>query len=301
MIRRFRRAIEGGSATMPSIFRISQPGREPVVDVGSVEAVEGAIRESQERLQVARSAARMGIWTWDLAADTLTRDANLNRLLGLDPVETQQHLREFLDRIHPDDRAVVTAAFDACAQRGRPLNLEFRVVRPDGAVCWLRHQGGCFGGLEGGAPHIAGTSVDITDLMETEQALRRARKVLEDRVAARTSKLALKPHSRAYTSARELCQSAVQLAQRANEAAARARTPEKIQQAARLAVSTARAAESALRLVLEFDVLKFEAIEREGIEAIWTEVRQAIVRTEEEQRRRISPSCTTNWASTAPR
>jgi hypothetical protein len=31
--------------TMPSIYRISQPGREPVVDVGSVEAIEGAIRD----------------------------------------------------------------------------------------------------------------------------------------------------------------------------------------------------------------------------------------------------------------
>jgi hypothetical protein len=30
---------------MPSIYRISQPGREPVVDVSSVEAIEGAIRD----------------------------------------------------------------------------------------------------------------------------------------------------------------------------------------------------------------------------------------------------------------
>ncbi len=29
---------------MPTIYRISQPGREPVVDVGSVEAIEGTIQ-----------------------------------------------------------------------------------------------------------------------------------------------------------------------------------------------------------------------------------------------------------------
>jgi PAS domain-containing protein len=103
--------------------------------------------ESQERLQVALSAARMGIWTWDVATDTLTLDANLNRLFGLEPMETKQPLGEFLERIHLDDRAVVAAAFDACAQRGCPLNVEFRVVRPDGAVCWLRHQGAPPAGL----------------------------------------------------------------------------------------------------------------------------------------------------------
>jgi hypothetical protein len=30
--------------TMATIYRISQPGREPVVDVGTVEAIEGTIR-----------------------------------------------------------------------------------------------------------------------------------------------------------------------------------------------------------------------------------------------------------------
>jgi hypothetical protein len=32
---------------MPSIYRINQPGRKPVVDVGSVEAIEGAIRAGE--------------------------------------------------------------------------------------------------------------------------------------------------------------------------------------------------------------------------------------------------------------
>ena len=32
---------------MPSIYRISQPGREPITDAASVEAVEGAIRDGE--------------------------------------------------------------------------------------------------------------------------------------------------------------------------------------------------------------------------------------------------------------
>jgi signal transduction histidine kinase len=223
-----------------------------------------------------------------VAADVLTRDANLNRLRGLEPIETKQPSGEFLQRIHPDDRAVVARAFGTCIQQGRPVNLEFQVVQPDGAVRWLRHQGGFSSGPDGGTPHVAGSNVDVTDLMETEEALRRARKELEDRAAARTSKLVLKSRARDRTSAREVCEAARQLAMRANEAARLATTPKMVQGAARLVVATARATESALGLAHDSEYSGFEIVEREWIEAIWTEVRRAIVTGEEEQRRRIS-------------
>jgi hypothetical protein len=37
--------VDDGRMTKPSIYRISQPGREPITDVDSVEAVEGAVRD----------------------------------------------------------------------------------------------------------------------------------------------------------------------------------------------------------------------------------------------------------------
>jgi hypothetical protein len=41
--------VEGGDRViaMPTFFRISQPDHEPITDVGSVVAVEGAIRASE--------------------------------------------------------------------------------------------------------------------------------------------------------------------------------------------------------------------------------------------------------------
>jgi PAS domain S-box-containing protein len=174
------RDAAGGLRGFVKIFR----------DLTEQRATEAAVREGRERLRLALTAARMGIWTWEVASDTHTRDENLNRLLGLEPVESRHRLDEFLHHVHPDDRAAVTDAFSESVERGRALNLEFRIVRPDGEVRWLRDQGDIFGGPGGGTQHMAGACVDVTDLKEVEEALRRARDELEDRVTERTAELA---------------------------------------------------------------------------------------------------------------
>ncbi|WP_435017495.1 chemotaxis protein CheB [Tundrisphaera sp. TA3] len=156
-------------------------------DVTDQRQAEDALRRSEERLRLALSAARTGTWAWDVAADMHTRDANLNALLGLGPVESVRPFAEFLGHVHPDDRDFVRTAFDQTARHGRPLGIEFRVVRPDGEVAWLRDQGDVFDA--GGQARLAGACVEVTDLKEAEAALRRANDELEGRVAERTADL----------------------------------------------------------------------------------------------------------------
>jgi PAS domain S-box-containing protein len=129
----------------------------------------------------------MGTWAWDPAGDAHRRDASLNVLLGLPAEETVGPLDDFLTHMHPDDRDPVRAAFDKSVRHGRPLNTEFRAVRPDGSVRWLRDQGDVFDTT--GEPRLIGACVDVTDLKEAEAALRDARDRLEERVAERTEDL----------------------------------------------------------------------------------------------------------------
>lgn len=140
------------------------------VDITDRKRVEAALRASEERLRLALSAARMGVWGLDTATGMQTRDGNLNRLLGLDPVGTEQPFDEFLAHVHPDDRAAVRDGFAASDRESRPLNLEFRVIRPDGSVRWLRDQGDVFG--SDGERRMTGACVDVTDLKDAEAAVR---------------------------------------------------------------------------------------------------------------------------------
>jgi PAS domain S-box-containing protein len=156
-------------------------------DITDRKRAEAAQARAEEQLRLALTAARMGIWQWDVMADEHARDENLNRLLGLPPERTRRPFADFLAHVHPDDRPAVAAAFDRSVKHARPLNVEFRVVWPDGAVRWLRDQGDVF--HTAGSPRLSGACMDITGLKETEEALRRVRDELEERVATRTADL----------------------------------------------------------------------------------------------------------------
>ena len=94
------------------------------------------------RLRNALGAAGMGTWHVDLQTGIATHDESLNRILGLDPGETEGSLRDpGFTRIHGDDHGRVMRAIDeAIASRGE-YSVEYRVVRDDGEVRWLQDRG----------------------------------------------------------------------------------------------------------------------------------------------------------------
>jgi signal transduction histidine kinase len=140
---------------------------------------EGALREVEERMRLAGSAANVGTWRLDLKTRLETRDANLNRLLGSDPVDSTQPLDDFLHRLHPDDRPLVEAQLEKAAHERSPYKIECRIILPDGAMRWLLNQGRVI--LSEGEPrYITGAAVDITLQKGVERSLRRANEDLEE-------------------------------------------------------------------------------------------------------------------------
>jgi methyl-accepting chemotaxis protein len=66
--------------------------------LGEIHDRDVALLESQERLLVALAAADMGTWRMDAKSRMNTRDANLNRMLGLPAMESTHPFDEFLSR-----------------------------------------------------------------------------------------------------------------------------------------------------------------------------------------------------------
>ena len=71
----------------------------------------------------------------------------------------------------------------------RPLNLEFRIIRPDGETRWLASQARMFMDEQGNPRHLLGVNIDITERRKVEEALKHFNEDLEKCVVAQTAKL----------------------------------------------------------------------------------------------------------------
>ena len=98
-----------------------------------------ALDASERRLAVAVDAAELGTWRWDLQTETIVGSARFQRLVGLpDRGMSTWRSDDFVDRVHPSDRDGLRGAVRSAVEQGRPLDVEFRILRPEGTHCWVR-------------------------------------------------------------------------------------------------------------------------------------------------------------------
>jgi PAS domain S-box-containing protein len=129
------------------------------------------LRESERRLAEAQAIVHIGSWNWDVATNAVAWSDELYRLYGLEPQSVPITYQAFLDRVHPDDRAMVEETI-RCARTGESFAYDYRNLRPDGTARWLRARGQVVLGPNGHAVRMHGTCEDITDRRRAEEALR---------------------------------------------------------------------------------------------------------------------------------
>ncbi|MDK2126036.1 ATP-binding protein [Parachitinimonas caeni] len=98
-------------------------------------------------------------------------------------------IRSFASIIHPDDQAKVTAGVEAGLNGHQPYQIEYRLVRTDGQLCWVQEQGQGIYDSQGRLIWLDGVIMDITALHEAQSQLRTLNLELEHQVASRTQAL----------------------------------------------------------------------------------------------------------------
>ena len=95
-------------------------------------------RARTSALEVAQEALGSVTWIWDTRRDRVTWFGDLSPLLGLPAGTFSGRYQDYLERVHPLDRASARQTTIDCLQGARPsYRTEERVVWPDGTLRWF--------------------------------------------------------------------------------------------------------------------------------------------------------------------
>lgn len=93
------------------------------------------LHDSEAKLKEAQRLANVGYWERDVTTDRVTWSEETWRIFGLPPGNrttlSQAELREM---IHPDDRQLQIKKLADALRDGRPYDVEYRIIRPNGEV-----------------------------------------------------------------------------------------------------------------------------------------------------------------------
>lgn len=125
----------------------------------------------QALLEAAERIAQIGSFEWNPETPETRWTDNLFRIFGLEPGEIEPNRDFWLDRVHPDDREKVDRSIEHFERTGEltPV-LEYRFIRPDGAIRHFRSTTGIFNGPDGHR-RIIGPIQDVTDQHRAEREI----------------------------------------------------------------------------------------------------------------------------------
>jgi diguanylate cyclase (GGDEF)-like protein/PAS domain S-box-containing protein len=138
-------------------------------------ALDRRLKESEERLALALWGADLGLWDWDIRADTITCSGPWAELLGCRPGELQLSYSEWEQHIHPRDLAAVQDALRAhLDRRVSCYRSEYRLRRKNEDWIWVLLRGKVIERDPQGQPaRVCGIVMDISDRKRLEEKLRR--------------------------------------------------------------------------------------------------------------------------------
>jgi len=148
-------------------------------DVTAQKSAQAELRGHNDRFAMAADAAGIGVWEFDVVHNELVWDDWMYRLYGHTPRNGAEPYALWAESIHPDDRARSEREIDAALRGDKEFDTEFRIVRPDGDIRYLKASARVIRDASGAPMQMAGVNFDITerkraelDLLQTSSFLR---------------------------------------------------------------------------------------------------------------------------------
>ena len=156
-----------------------------VIKIAEVEYVLGSIRDITERkkteekvfqytnrLEQAEYQGRLGSWELDLMTQKIWWSKQMYRMNGFEVSDIVPDFEQFLDHVHPGDRAKLQVLFSQLPKGEIPRTYEFRSNPEYGPMRYFLPSVYAETNILGKVVNLAGTQLDITERKFTEKALK---------------------------------------------------------------------------------------------------------------------------------
>src|ERR1700691_4423065 len=177
------RLVEGSKALARGEFQhqVSVIGQDELAQLGQVfNATAGRLqnlyenlRKSEANLAEAQRLSHTGSWDWDVASKRIFWSAEMFNIFGFDPKTTTPTPENYLQSIHPDDRALIDAAASEL-YKGNDAEYNYRIVLPDNSIRYVRTIAHAITNDSGQVIEFVGTVIDVTEQRNARKALEKA-------------------------------------------------------------------------------------------------------------------------------
>jgi PAS domain S-box-containing protein len=165
-----------------------------IQDITERKDSEEALRTSEKKYRSLVANIPDVAWTANTAGELLYISDNIRNIIGFSAEELTQTRKDlWLDRIHPNDLAEVSAAYDLLFQQGKEFNIEYRMRRKDGEWIWLHNRAPAYR-VSDGVPCADGLVSDITRRKQAEETLQNTKEAAETANRAKSQFLANMSH-----------------------------------------------------------------------------------------------------------
>lgn len=130
---------------------------------------ERKLQESEKRLQLALSAAGMGVWEWNLQNNRIYWSPECYQITKTESFNNT--LQGFLDLIHPEDAPKILALAEDAITNKNHYVADFRIINSQSEIQWLSNFGIAEYDQDGKPLRLIGTIQDITERKKAEVAL----------------------------------------------------------------------------------------------------------------------------------
>ena len=142
---------------------------------------EDVLRKSKAYLAEAQRLSHTGSFGWSISSGEIFWSEESFRIFEYDRANCKPTVDQVLQRVHPEDVALVQQAIDRASHDGKDFDLEHRLLMPDGSIKYVHVVSHALGN-ESGVPEYVGAVMDVTERKGAEAELRERQRELQQLV-----------------------------------------------------------------------------------------------------------------------